>query len=68
MLHPKVTFDLVGVVPQNVNYAVKSDYVYALMKRVFPAGWPEEPWAERERNYSELVSEAERSVVLVMAW
>jgi S1-C subfamily serine protease len=68
MLHPKITYDIAGVVPQNVNYAVKSDYVHALMTSSLPDGWHSEPWDARTRDYSELVSEAEKSVVLVVAW
>jgi len=68
MLHPKVTIEVAGVVPQNVNYAVKSDFVHALMTQGLPGGWKSEPWVEKNRDYAELVSEAEGSVVLIVAW
>jgi S1-C subfamily serine protease len=68
MLHPKVAMELAGVVPQNVNYAVKSHYVHALMTQGLPEGWKSDPWAKKNRDYAELVSEAEDSVVLVVAW
>jgi S1-C subfamily serine protease len=68
MLHPKVTMEVAGVVPQNVNYAVKSDFVHALMTQGLPGGWKSEPWDEKNRDYAELVSEAEGSVVLIVAW
>jgi S1-C subfamily serine protease len=68
MLHPKIAYEMAGVVPQNVNYAVKSEYVHRLMQAEFPDGWKAERWEPRERDYSELVAEAESSVVLVLAW
>lgn len=53
-----------GNLPQNVNYAVKSDYVLPLLRKV-----PE--LEERRGDYSpsrsELIAEVDRSVVLVIA-
>lgn len=68
MLHPKLTMEMAGVVPQNVNYAVKSDYVHALLQSGLPGGWHSEPWEQKKRDYADLVAEAEDSVVLIIAW
>ncbi len=68
MLHPKVTFEMAGVVPQNVNYALKSDFVHALLSQSLEKQVASEPWPEAQRDYARLVAEAERSVVLVLAW
>lgn len=68
MLHPRVTYEIAGVVPQNVNYAVKSEYVHDIMQSALPDGWASERWEARDRSYQELVAEAEDSVVLVLAW
>ncbi len=71
MLHPKATLEAVGVVPQNVNYALKSDLAHDLLSKQIATGTsltleelPEEGVARRD--LSELVSDVEGSVVLVL--
>lgn len=68
MLHPRITLETIGVVPQNVNYAVKSDYVHRMMTSQLPEGWKSDRLPEAERSYQDLVEAAEGSVVLVLAW
>ncbi len=55
-----------GALPQNVNYAVKIDYVIPLLRSQFGEDW-KMPDVPSSRRIPELVREAERSVVLVIA-
>jgi S1-C subfamily serine protease len=68
MLHPRAAMDMAGVVPQNVNYALKSEFVHAILANSLPKGWKSARLAAKKRAYSELVAEVEDSVVLVRAW
>ena len=68
MLHPRLTLETVGVVPQNVNYAIKSDLAYVLLSDSTDLGEPPARLPRLEQSYSQLVAEAEDSVVLVLAW
>jgi S1-C subfamily serine protease len=68
MLHPRLTLETIGVVPQNVNYAIKSDFVHRIMLSELPEGWKSDRLPEKERSYQELVEASERSVVLILAW
>jgi S1-C subfamily serine protease len=69
MLHPRITYELAGVVPQNVNYAVKSDFVRDILSSELSESWVGERIAKQgRRSYSELVAAAEDSVVLVLVW
>jgi S1-C subfamily serine protease len=72
MLHPMATLQIAGVVPQNVNYALKSEHARVLLERTrerdgvaltLEAGDSDAP----ERDLSELVTAIEGSVVLVVA-
>ena len=55
-----------GALPQNVNYAVKIDYVIPLLRSQFGEDW-KMPDVPSSRRIPELVREAEQSVVLVIA-
>jgi S1-C subfamily serine protease len=72
MLHPLATMQAAGVVPQNVNYAIKSEHARVLLERTrdrdgvaltLESGDSAAP----ERELSELVAAIEDSVVLVVA-
>ena len=72
MLHPMATLQVAGVVPQNVNYALKSEHARVLLERTrerdgvtltIEAAGGDAP----ERDLSELVAAIEGSVVLVVA-
>jgi S1-C subfamily serine protease len=54
-----------GSLPQNVNYAVKSDYLLPLISSVNNSLTGDEP--TKQRSFEELARECERSVVLVIA-
>lgn len=55
-----------GALPQNVNYAVKSDYVIPLLRSA-NIKWKEALTGSRLTNIPEVVSNSEKSVVLVVA-
>lgn len=66
MLSPTATFQAAGVLPQNVNYAVKSSIVHQLVQRALGEEWaPQEEIFER-REWPEVISRVEDSVVLVV--
>lgn len=52
-----------GDVPQNVNYAVKADYISILVPSLAPAGLSEEP----ARDFPDVVRATEESVFLIVA-
>ena len=72
MLHPMATMEVAGVVPQNVNYALKSDLAHDLVERSRERAGaevtlePARPGAS-SADLSELVARIEDSVVLVVA-
>jgi S1-C subfamily serine protease len=85
MLHPRAAMEAAGVVPQNVNYAIKGEYVRAIVERALPSGGGVALGKAAERggsqradraadrpaagpDYSQLVAEAEKSVVLLRTW
>ena len=43
MLHPLAALQIAGVVPQNVNYALKSEFAYALLTGKLAEGWEADP-------------------------
>ena len=67
MLHPLATLRVAGVVPQNVNYAIKSNLIHQLVRRELGRGFGVRPGARDDRELSALIAELERSVVLVVA-
>ncbi len=68
MLHPLATYQLSGALPQNVNYAIKSDLVYSLVAMNLAEGWETRAEAVQAREPSELIPTVEESVVLVAAY
>lgn len=68
MLHPLATYQLTGVLPQNVNYAVKSDYVYSLIAQNVREGWNERRGPRKNGPVSALIESLEGSVVMIAAY
>lgn len=72
MLHQQKVLAAAGVIPQNVNYALKSAYVRAVLDEDLDEAWTpgRGTGVERdgERAFSGLVGDAQDSVVLVVAW
>lgn len=62
-LNAIVTLRAQGSLPQNVNYAVKSDYVLPLLKDIIPAEKHPTPVLQRK----EVIARGSASVVLVIA-
>lgn len=72
MLHQQKVLEAAGVIPQNVNYALKTSFVQAVLDEDLGEVWtPGREAATRTdgaRGFSELVGDAQDSVVLVVAW
>jgi S1-C subfamily serine protease len=62
-----VTLRLSGRLPQNVNYAVKSDYLAPLLRSVLVDKWESKPASVEKKEVRDLIKNAERSVALVIA-
>ena len=60
------TLRATGSLPQNVNYAVKSDYLIPLLHNSLKDKWSKTGSIQKSRSMAELVKELESSVVLVM--
>jgi S1-C subfamily serine protease len=60
------TLRATGSLPQNVNYAVKSDYLIPLLHNSLKDKWSKTRSIQKSRSMAELVKELESSVVLVM--
>lgn len=67
MLSSTATFEIAGVLPQNVNYALKSDLVYHLLSSTLGDDWPRQTERHEEAEWPELITRVEDSVVLVLA-
>ncbi len=67
MLHPLATLAVAGVIPQNVNYAIKSDLAHEMMRYRLGASWRAGEPRESREPVSELIPALESSVVLVVA-
>jgi len=67
MLHQLTTYQMAGVIPQNVNYAVKSDYAWKLVDDSVE-GWSSTPCSSSDLELGELIDRTTRSVVLILAW
>ena len=66
-LNQLVALRLSGALPQNVNYAIKSDALLRLLEREFGADWrPAEPLGDAA-DLPTLVERAQSSVVLIIA-
>ncbi len=68
MLHPQTVMEMAGVVPQNVNYALKAVFVRQVLERELAGDWTPAAEVSGERDFAELVARAQDSVVLVVAW
>ena len=68
MLHPQTVMEMAGVVPQNVNYALKSPFVWEILERELGDDWTPAAQARAEFDFAELVASSQDSVVLVVAW
>jgi S1-C subfamily serine protease len=60
------TLRATGSLPQNVNYAVKSDYLIPLLHNSLKDKWSKTGSIQKSRSMAELVKELESSVVLVI--
>jgi S1-C subfamily serine protease len=60
------TLRVSGAIPQNVNYAVKSDYVLPLLRSKL-ADFEEAPFSGEKAEFGDLISRYEKSVVLIVA-
>jgi S1-C subfamily serine protease len=68
MLHPLATLQVAGVLPQNVNYAIKSDLAYRLLRIRLGEAWDKGQPNPAGGELSKLIAELESSVVLVVAY
>lgn len=66
MLNQLATMQIAGVVPQNVNYALKADFAHTHLRRTVE-GWASEGKAVDAEDWIELIRDLESSVVLVLA-
>jgi S1-C subfamily serine protease len=58
-----------GMIPQNVNYAVKSSYAKMLLASLpEPPGKLKPPHLKQERKFEDVVQEAQEAVVLVLVY
>jgi len=58
----------IGDIPQNVNYAVKSAYASALLDSYLGDNAPEPKKAGSKKSFEEMVSEAQKAVVLILVY
>jgi S1-C subfamily serine protease len=68
MLHQGTVMELAGVVPQNVNYALKSGLVQELLDSRIVETWTPAKGPHAEREFGQLIEQSQDSVVLVVAW
>ncbi len=68
MLDSQKVLEVAGVVPQNVNYALKADRVMAALREQLEEEWTPAPALAAESDFSQLVDRSQHSVVLVVAW
>ena len=68
MLHQQQVLEAAGVIPQNVNYALKARWVSAVLAEDVKETWTPGAPGDEERRFSELVDASQDSVVLVLAW
>jgi S1-C subfamily serine protease len=66
MLNQLATMQIAGVVPQNVNYALKADFAPTHLRRTLE-GWSSEGKSVDAVDWIELIQTLENSVVLVLA-
>ncbi len=56
-----------GSLPQNVNYAVKSDYIIPLARAALGAGWRPVPAQAGDRMLKQLIEASEASIALIIS-
>jgi S1-C subfamily serine protease len=66
MLSQQAAFETAGVLPQNVNYALKSGVLHQLLRSAVGADLPE-PETLADRGFEALISASQDSVVIVLA-
>jgi S1-C subfamily serine protease len=62
-----VTLKMSGHIPQNVNYAVKSDYLVPLIRHTLGNNWSPMTNQQAKKDMAELIKMTEQSVVLIIA-
>lgn len=67
MLNPTATLAATGTIPQNVNYAIKSDLVHRLLDDALGESWSRQDSVGQTEAWPELISRVEDSVVMVVA-
>jgi len=67
MLNPTATLAMTGAIPQNVNYAIKSDLVYLLLNGTLGEDWSRQDSSGALATWPELILRVEDSVVMVVA-
>jgi S1-C subfamily serine protease len=67
MLNPMATVQMAGVVPQNVNYALKSDLAHRLLRWNLGADWDAKVGSGSPSDLVMLVERTEGSVAMVVA-
>jgi S1-C subfamily serine protease len=67
MLNPLMTLRLAGALPQNVNYALKSELVLDLLRDEFGETWEPEPGEPAAESLRGLVARTEQSVGLIIS-
>ena len=66
ILNAMATLEVAGVIPQNVNYALKAKYVDRLMDRALGEDWAAQESRPASGAWPEVIARAEDSVVLVL--
>jgi len=67
ILNAEAAFQITGNLPQNVNYALKSNYAMSLIDTV-PEAYQglSEPYGKQ--NFEEVVARVKKSVVMILAY
>ena len=67
MLHPLAVLYVSGALPQNVNYALKSDLAHEMVRYELGSQWRSADPPATETELTDLISEIEPSVVIIVA-
>ncbi len=67
ILSPNAALQERGVLPQNVNYAIKSEFLHELLRYTIGAEAIKKAEDRTQRTFQDLVSDAQDSVVIVVA-
>lgn len=68
MLDAETAFEVSGTLPQNVNYAVKSTYVHALLDTLPDIAAKLPPPMTKNMPVEDIVKKIEKSIVMVLAY